>query len=532
MHRTRLIAVLLLASASAAHAGGAGAGTTAANFLSVGQGASSLSMGGAAIASPGGLDAAGWNPAALGRLGSTQITLSHASLATGTSQEWASAGGRMGQGSTRWAISALYQSDGDFEGRDALNLPTGTFQISDMALGLHVARPLGDRVNAGVGLKWVRESLGPTSGSGIAFDAGIQSHAGPFGFGLAARNVGGSMSFDGTSYDMPSVFGAGVSWAHPANGLRLALDANAPSAYYNDVRAGAEWRWRDRVALRSGYRANLGAPEGEPLGGASFGMGLGANGFWFDYAFLAGDADAQGRHRFGMTFRPSALASLGGRGVLGANESAPAPAKSEPVKSEPVKALAASPAPAAAMAPPITLDAAAMTRGVSQASTTPIAHRAGPPQPVMLEVSRGVKVPKVIHSKLDPIASVTNTPVARPVVAPPVAQAPAAPKAAEPLASAPAPRVEAAPRAALASEPQVDAQTVSTRVPAVTVVPRAKSTPPGPRPRSVEAQGEETLADLAKRWDTSVPRLMMENNLVTERIKPGQRIKLPPAGSR
>lgn len=565
MHRTRLSSstvLLLVALLGAvgvvtsiatrdAHAGGDGAGTTAANFLSVGQGASALSMGGASLAAPAGLDAAAWNPAALARLGTTQFTLAHASLASETSQEWAAMGGRFGAGETRWGLSALYQSDGAFEGRDALNQPTGTFQVSDMALGLQVARPFGEGVTAGIGLKWVRESLGESSGSGLGFDAGVQARSGAFGFGLAARNVGGSVSFEGSSFDMPAVFGAGVSWSHANSGLRLALDANAPTAYYNDVRAGAEWRWKDRVALRSGYRANLGAEAGEPLGGASFGLGLGANGFWFDYAFLTGDADAQGRHRFGMTFQPSALAALGGRGLLGADtpESA-AKAKAGKPGSDPVATHPPAPAPGSTpkATPKVTpevpkqtaplADANAIVRGVRpEASAASVAHRAAPQSPDVPQASRTVKVPKLIVPKPEAVvapavAVATPTPSApksksqtaapQPVA---VVQAPAPQPTA--IIAPPAPQVPPA-----VVEPEVVAEVVSTRAPEITTVPRAKSTPPGPRPAMIVLQPGESLVEVAKRWDTSVPKIMMDNNLVTDRPKPGTKLKLPPAGSR
>lgn len=559
MRRIRLTAVLMLAAAPLAHAGQENAGTTAANFLSVGQGASALSMAGASLASSAGLDAAAWNPAALAGLGASQFTLSHASLAAGTSQEYAAFGGRFGETRTRWSMSALYQSEGGFEGRDAFNQPTGSFQVSDMAVGLQVARPLGERVHAGLGLKWVREALGDASGSGIAFDAGVQARSGSFGFGFAARNVGGSVAFDGASYDMPGVVGAGVSYAHAASGLRLAVDANLPSAYYNDVRAGAEWRWRDRVALRSGYRANLGAPAGEGLSGATFGLGLGANGFWFDYAFLAGEAEAQGRHRFGMTFQPSALASLGGRGLMGADAASPpatadrapvaarspepAPTAKPSVSERSAAAASARTSPTAVAAPSAPdagelaarLDESALAQAARLAASPPAtADRARPAAPA-LEPSRSVRVPRLSTPRLDPPAASAPLAAAAPVIttpAPPTVRVRAVP--APPAAPS---RTQAAPEASgdAASHggaPAAAAQPVSSRAPEVHVVPRSPSTPRGPRPTAVEVQTGETLASLAKRWDTSVPRLMMENNLVTEHVKPGRKLKLPPAGSR
>jgi LysM repeat protein len=37
------------------------------------------------------------------------------------------------------------------------------------------------------------------------------------------------------------------------------------------------------------------------------------------------------------------------------------------------------------------------------------------------------------------------------------------------------------------------------------------------------------MAAIAKRWGVTTAAIMMENNLVSERVKPGQVLKLPPA---
>jgi hypothetical protein len=120
MHRIRIFCAALLLLAGAAHAGIDNAGTTSANFLSVGAGASVLSMGGAAIGTGGSLTASAWNPAALGLVAGPQYSISHAALAMQTSQDWVAAGG------TQWyrphiiwaiviAVSgvALYRGRGD-----------------------------------------------------------------------------------------------------------------------------------------------------------------------------------------------------------------------------------------------------------------------------------------------------------------------------------------------------------------------------------------------------------------------------------
>ena len=514
MHRIRItFCALILFTSGVARAGIDNAGTTAGNFLSVGSGAAILSMGGATLGSGRDLHAAAWNPAALGYLTETQFSLGHSSLAMESSQEWLSAGGRLSHGATRWAVDALYQSEGGFEGRDALNQSTGSFNVSNMALGVRLARPFGDVVNAGFGVRWVNENLGDAKGSGIGFDAGLQARAGQFGFGLAARNVGGQMKYDAGSYDLPGVFGAGVSWAHPSAGVRLNLDANFPNAYYNDVRMGAEWRWQDRLALRAGYRKELSAPSDEPLSGPSFGFGVGAGGMWLDYGFLVGGADVQGQHRIGLTFRPNLL-----RGGMSAMEprvdNTPAPTVAAVIRSEP-------------KAEPLRLALP------DDASSAPGVRRQSEPSAPAFAMSKPVKAPKLVIPKVEeePVA-VVEPARSKPAKAPKTAKTP------KPVNGAPvAVMTDGVASATLA--PAQTVQPVASRAPQVEVVkpapakaPEVVVPKPAERPSMVVVKAGETLASLAKLYDNSVTALMMENNLVSDQVKPGQKIKLPPAGRR
>src|SRR5262249_18400293 len=255
-----------------------------------------------------------------------------------------------------------------------------------------------------------------------------RADAGAVGVALAARHLGGGMRYDGATYDLPSVIAAGVSWTDAGRGVRMNADFEAPSHYYNTLRVGGEWLWRDRVALRTGYRMALGAPSDVSTSGLAFGMGAGVGSMWVDYSFLPGASETSGEHRIGLTFRPG-WPGLGGMAQHARVEPAhvepralPAPRVAEPAKAP---ASAASPQPAAAPVPPPS--APASTRAVG---------RGGAPRP----------------------------PVGRPA-------------------------------------------------------------------RSGVAAGE-TLAMLARRWDTTVAALMMANDLVNDEVVPGQRLKLPPPRSR
>jgi hypothetical protein len=313
LRRAGIVTVgLWLALATVSRPAGAScetAGTTAAGFLCVGTGAGVLGRGGATLGLGGELDMVPWNAAALGWLDETQIALAHATLVDDTQQEWAAVGGRAGRTGLRWSVEGLYQSEGRFEGRDALDQDTGEFDVASMALGLHVAHPLGPLVTVGVGGKYVGEKLGPVSGAGYTLDAGLQARAGIVGAGVAVTNLGGSMSYSGSSYDLPMNVGVGAAADLPGTGLRLAVDANFPRSYYRDVRVGAEWRFHGILALRAGYRRELEAPRDLAEDGPSFGVGAGLRGLWLDYAYvIPGVGD--GQHRIAISLRPGRLTHL------------------------------------------------------------------------------------------------------------------------------------------------------------------------------------------------------------------------------
>ncbi|MEO5880540.1 MAG: LysM peptidoglycan-binding domain-containing protein [Candidatus Eisenbacteria bacterium] len=508
------MAALMVMVPAGAWAGIDKAGTTAAGFLSVGAGADVLGMGGTTLGFGGGLGAAAWNVAALGRLSGTQYVFSHASITGESPQDWIAAGGRFGTSRTRWGLSGLYQGDGAFEGRDVNNVSTGSFNASSMALGFQLAQPLGPVAMVGGGMKYVSEKLGDLTGGGVTFDAGLRVQAGAVGFGAAAQNVFGKMSYGGEKYDFPTSYGAGLAFPIPITGITLAMDANFPRAYYTDVRGGLEWRYRERVALRTGYRKEMGAGAGEPLGGPTFGMGAGANGFWIDYGFLTGGASGSGQHRMGLTYRPGFM------------------------NSEPEAEVVRAPRPASveqtARVNPSYVERAKAVRSSTPETPKPAPAKSRAPQGVAPPVVAPVKTPKAVAPAASaPSLNTSDRDPARPAVAAPapIKPTPAKPEAAKvekpavvrpvtpPLKTVPVERPV---------PPAAKVQEVPKPAPAPTKVDAPA--PRAPRPVKVKVKSGQTLADIAKEWGNTVPALMMENNMVSEQVKPGQTLLLPAKG--
>jgi LysM repeat protein len=567
-----LAALTCVVCAGETRAASDASGTAAASFLSVGSGASVLSMGGATLATGTDLASAAWNPASLARVDALQFALTHAPMPGGATQDWLAAGGRFG-GEWRWSTQALFHREAGIEGRDASNNPTGELSATDLGVGAHLARRFGRSLDVGLGAEWIHESLAGTPGSGVAFSGGLRTSVGRYGFGLAARHVGGGMSYGGARYDLPGVIAFGASYEDPARGLRVAADLESPTHYYRSLRLGGEWLWRGQLALRAGYRSELGNTDAARLSGPTFGVGTGAGSLWMDYAFTPDGSEGAGSHRLGLTFRPGTTTrATGGRTVGEAapakpreRAARPAPASARPAASKPAPAASAesratpgivpvTASPAAAV--PSSSTEAKRPEAESKAAAKPVSDADVPVPPVTpVKGADKVAMPSSGAAANPPAAVVTpgnSTGASANATAKPAAEkrakagtsapaksaaSPGTPQAAAsaPAKSAPA-KTSAAPSTSTANAaPKRDAGSnasanaggagttlASSQPPVESVVPPA-------RPKSVIVSQGETLASIARRWNTSVAAIMMANDRVNEKVTPGQRLKLPPA---
>lgn len=303
--RAMLALVALLLSPATASADAASAGTRAASFLQASGAPRWTAMGGAGLASGEDLASASWNAAALAALPEVRWSIAHAELPGGVQQSWAAVGGRHTSG-TRWGVTALHRDEGDIDGRDADNRQTQSLSAQSVALGITLARPLGERLSVGGSARYIGEHIGDVHGNGAAFGLGMKADLGLLQLALSGQEFGGGMRWQDQHWAMPATLGLGLALVHEASGITLAGDLLSPAAGLRQVRTGAEWTIAGRVALRAGWRHELGPRSEDSADAAGFGLGINAGAMWLDYAF-EGAARSNGVHRIGLSLTPARL---------------------------------------------------------------------------------------------------------------------------------------------------------------------------------------------------------------------------------
>lgn len=300
-------------------------GTAAAPELLIPVGARDMAMGGATIASSQGIEAIYWNPAGLSSLDhAAEGMFSSMAYIADISVNYGAVGASFGDfGVVGLSVKSLDFGDiplttaDDPEGRGG-RLYSPTY----VTLGLTYARPLTDAISTGITAKLISEQIDRASATGFAFDVGVQYNGlvGVQGLqlGVAVKNVGPQMKFDGSglyrpalasdgrrpaqqfkseaaSFELPSLVEIGLAYRRPL-GESMSYNLNGSftnnNLYLDEYRLGGELGY-SAEALSLFGRAGVGivsqAEEDENIFGATLGVGLSYQlegvKVTFDYAF-------------------------------------------------------------------------------------------------------------------------------------------------------------------------------------------------------------------------------------------------------
>ena len=226
-----------------------------------------------------------------------------------------------------FGISVMSVDYGEFIGTVRDNNPsgyldTGTFSPSALAVGVGYARALTDRFAIGGNVKYAYQDLKSAAvdfaeGGGYetrdynkgtaVFDFGMLYRTGfkSMTFAVSVRNFARELQYEQENFELPLTFRIGVSMdmldfanVDPnVHSFKIAIDANRPRDFSEQIMIGGEYLIMNTVSLRAGYTMPT------DLEGINLGVGvqreLGGFGFAFNYAYTSFDVfDAV--HRLGV----------------------------------------------------------------------------------------------------------------------------------------------------------------------------------------------------------------------------------------
>ncbi len=294
-------------------------GTTAAAFLSIGQGTRATGMGSAFVALADDPSALYWNPAGITKVNGVGFIVDHTKWIADVDYNFLGVTYNLGELGTI-GLSFTTSNIGDMK-VTTIEKPEGTgetFSATDAAFSLAWAIQLTENFSIGFNPKFVYQNIWKTSASAFAIDMGVQ-YVTPFDgmvLGMSISNFGTKMQLEGNSalvlydpdpnssgnngsipaylqtdsWELPLNFRVGVAYVPlktDQHKISLALDALHVSDNYESVNFGGEYTFNDFFSIRGGYKSLFLKNSEESY---SFGAGikqllLGNTAVQFDYAY-------------------------------------------------------------------------------------------------------------------------------------------------------------------------------------------------------------------------------------------------------
>jgi len=293
-------------------------GTSAAQFLLIEPSAKIAGMGNAGVTTYDEIQAAYYNPAAIGHFASNGVQFTHNTWIADISYDYLGVGLILGDfGNVYAGVTSLNSGEIDVT---TVEQPLGTgerYTVSDLAVGLGYGREISDRFSVGVQVSYLQETIWHSSMSAFYLNVGTLYRISENGLhiGASISNFGTRAKFDGTDlrvlYDqnpdrfgdnatlpaalwtddfpLPILFRVGIGLPfviNDDNTAHLAVDAFHPSDNTESISIGGEWVFMKTLALRAGYQ-NLFQQDAEA--GLTLGAGIhydsDAYGISFDYGW-------------------------------------------------------------------------------------------------------------------------------------------------------------------------------------------------------------------------------------------------------
>jgi hypothetical protein len=226
-----------------------------------------------------------WNPAGLGGLRNTELSLNHNSWLAGIIQETAIAAVPVGNLGT-FGFSGNYVNYGSLLGYDSTGAQTANYTADSYGFGAGWGKEILPGLSAGLALNAVMQTIASTTYSDLSAELGV------LWCPVEHLRLGASYSSLGTNvagYSLASTLRLGGSYRFnlaPDNQLLLAASAALEQSGENSLQFGGEDLIHSCLALRAGYQASLSDNQIDGVTGLSLGIGILFGGFSLDYAYL------------------------------------------------------------------------------------------------------------------------------------------------------------------------------------------------------------------------------------------------------
>ncbi|MHB8261102.1 MAG: PorV/PorQ family protein [Bacteroidia bacterium] len=231
-----LLATTLIASSISSYAGNPErVGSAGAQELLINPFASSSGWAGANTSNVHGLEATFLNIAGLAYTDKTEVVFSRTNWLGGSGIYINNFGFSQHVGETGViALNIMSLSAGSI-GITTTDNPEGgigTYNPSFMNIGLSYAKRFSDNIFGGATIRVIQESIANVHAAGVSIDAGVQYHTGKYDqvhFGIALRNVGPTMSYNGDGMAFQANILNGTQYNNSVNGYTASFQNHSAS---------------------------------------------------------------------------------------------------------------------------------------------------------------------------------------------------------------------------------------------------------------------------------------------------------------
>ncbi len=285
------IAVALLTECGLLYASPENVGTSGAAFLKLPAGSRPSSMGGAFAGIADDVNAIFFNPAGTGKLEKSEFTAQYGLMFQSISHNllgfaYPTKIGSIGLGVVNLGVDKI-------ERRSIADTPkpSGEFSSRDTAYILNYSKKIGEKISAGLNVKFISLNIDDKSASSFGADAGllIQPFDFPLSAGLAVQNLGTEAKFETEGDPLPLNIKIGFGYKLLSEKLSLGAGIDLPRDNSLKLSLGGEFTQKLTeelsVAARAGY-VGMSEEKLEKLAGLSAGAGITFRHIGFDFAWV------------------------------------------------------------------------------------------------------------------------------------------------------------------------------------------------------------------------------------------------------